>query len=280
MKKLVTGLLVLGSFSSLAQDLTITNSTYPEQKIDLYCQDVDCSKILVGIHRQMKSKNPGQVDDIVENFEVDKSTIEGTVKNRRKFSKFQLKNMWSDYGPYEMTTYTAEGAATAFKEGAYFSSAATSLILPFLATMETGMLPFETVLEALEELARNKRVDESSEKRAARRILKNLINPEVQTTGYKHVKYLKIRDYISKIAKLTPDYLALVDNNNRDFVSEFNYQAANCVLKYRYQPLGDGEWEVAIKLFIEDEEVEQYSARENVAEAAKYIESGECKTKI
>jgi hypothetical protein len=210
-KYLSLGVLTFSTLLS-AQTLVIENKTYPENTIRLDCETTACETLQVSV-----TNNDGELT-----FPVERKNILGTLENRRQFSEFDLE------GAFEHTESVTDEMRRSFKEGSYLTSGAMVVATPITVSTDLIFLPFKT----LAELVRVKRRDSLKEKSIAKKLMQKIEHEEYGEISIKHIKYMKIRDYILSVMPLGKRYAKV--NGISESLEEFHYQSTNCQLIGNY----------------------------------------------
>lgn len=191
MKKLLIGLLALGSLSSYAKyrDILFKNLTYPENSFIASCSDESCSKYIFQIDKEKFHKF---------RFELKRETLEGTIKNRR------LDRGKTGHIRFKMTEKQLDLIKRKGEEAYYGKMVGASLALPFVAVANTVIAPFTAIGSIFD----NSRKDSFKDKKAAKRIKRN-IHSDIPEVIVRHKYYVEMVDYILAVGNkvLTDEYL-------------------------------------------------------------------------
>lgn len=168
MKKLLAGLLLVGSSLSFAQEfrsITIKNLTYPEQEMKIQCLDVSCTK--------------ATLDDL-RFFNI--STLDHTIRDRRGYRNEEKL--------YSLTGQTIKNIKKNAAE-AYYGKAVGNTVLA------GGALVVDTVIAAPQMVIQwlTPKRDSVKDKKAAKRIKANLFG-DIDEVVLKHKYYSEIKEYL------------------------------------------------------------------------------------
>ena len=168
MKKLLAGLLLVGSSLSFAQEfrsITIKNLTYPDQKMTIECLDAECSLAML---------------DDIKVFKL--STLEQTIENRRGYRTEQHL--------YSLTDQTIKNIKRN-KDEAYYGKAVGNTVLA------GGTLVVDTVIAVPQLIIKvlTPKKDSIKDRNAAKRLSANL-EGDIKEVILKEKYYREIKDYL------------------------------------------------------------------------------------
>lgn len=237
MKKLLVGLLAVGSISIFASEnkiLTFENQVYPEYSIIAKCIDSDCEQFTL---------EPRNENELVEYKYIFSSVkIEQIAKNRRKTSDKK-----ADVEYYSLTKNAFDNAKRAKKESYYGKMIVSSVGGVAGSLLGTIALP----IKLIQEIPTYTTKDSFEDKRLAKRFLKNYINLIKTSTSdnvlLTHKEFSKLLRYtyyrgqtghalFRSTRRLLSDQY--VEEMNNSILSDLiNYKYKNC--SARFGILGD-----------------------------------------
>jgi hypothetical protein len=235
MKKILASLVLLSGIVQAQElrTLQITNLTYPENQIMIECLDYSCEAMSV------KSYKNG--NEVANRF-LNKTVLLKTISKRRKV----VSQKWDPYTPYELSQNAVKPIKKHFKEAYYGKVVGSMALTTGAAIVDTLALP----ISAISVVAAHKvvRLDSTKDKKAAKRILRNLESP-LDEMIIKHKYYKEIIDYLS-------DATSSQKVDEQDFTGIFdeflNGSFVNCYVK-----TGVDGW--ATQVYVNDEFRGNYS---------------------
>lgn len=181
MKKLLVGLLALGSMSSFAtsnKEILIKNTTYPDRSMLVQCLSEDCELIRVNILKAEKLSKASILR---------MSTLRLSAKNRRRDKDCALgENL------YKMTREASKDTVRNKKEGYNGKMVLSALGTAGAAILDTAISPFTIIADVYQNCSK---VDSVQDKKAAKDLI-TIIDSDQDLVEKNHKRFQRIQSYI------------------------------------------------------------------------------------
>lgn len=191
MKKVIFAIMALASLSSFAnEEITITNKTYPENKILIHCDKVQCESLTMSFIYQ------GEV--------IVKSAI--TADKIRSFANKRIKVKFDTDLIYMYTRQNLQEVKKNSREGYYGAAVGSGIVSGITGIGETILLP----LAGLAALSSAEREYPRSFKKSAQLILETM-DSDKSEIELKEKSFVRLRDYLLNIGTIIVDTDSIVD---------------------------------------------------------------------